>query len=264
MGDMSTLLSGGLPCPKSDFPSYGACGIGCAMKLSPAQLAATLDATNLRLDARDAEIRQLCEQSEAQGCACVMIYPTSVPLAASVLKGGKTKIGTVIGFPSGRFGTAAKAAEIETVAKAGAHEVDIVMNYSDLREGHGAAVLGELKELTKRAHGLGQLVKVITENCFLNESQMLEALAICENAGVDFIKTSTGFGSHGAKVEHIALWAKHRKSKIRIKAAGGIKTLKDALALLEAGAERLGTSSAGALLAELQGDKTLSGATGSY
>lgn len=224
------------------------------MKLSPAQLAASIDATNLRLDASASEIRKLCEESLKQGCACVMIYPASVPLAAMVLAGTTLRIGTVIGFPSGRFTTQAKAAEIDAMAKAGAHEVDIVMNYAALRDGEENVVARELKELTARAHGHGQLVKVITENCYLSEEQILRSLRLCEQAEVDFIKTSTGFGSAGAKVEHIALWAKHRQGKIRIKAAGGIKSLKDAVALLEAGAERLGTSSASSLLAELKGE----------
>jgi len=223
------------------------------MKLTPAQFASTLDATNLRLDATDTDIEKICREVVANNCACVMIYPTSVPLAARMFKGTGARIGTVIGFPSGRFTTRAKAAEISAMAAAGAHEVDIVMNYAALREGRVAEVAAEVAELTKLAHANGQLIKVITENCFLNETQMLQALAICEDAGADFIKTSTGFGTHGAKVEHIKLWAKHRRGPIKLKAAGGIKTLADALALIEAGAARLGASSAGALLAEFKG-----------
>lgn len=231
------------------------------MTLTPAQLAASLDATNLRLDATAAEIQALCAEAATQAYACVMIYPTSAPLAARVLAGTGVHIGTVIGFPSGRFTTAAKAAEIDAMAAAGAHEVDLVMNYAALREGETAAVAAELLALTRRGHSHGQLVKVITENCYLTEAQQLTALELCETAGVDFIKTSTGFGSGGAKVEHIALWARHRRTAIKIKAAGGIKTLRDALALLQAGAERLGTSNAAALLAELQ-NKTVTGGAG--
>jgi deoxyribose-phosphate aldolase len=232
------------------------------MTLSPAQLAAYLDSTNLRLDATEADIRHLCDEAVSLGCACVMIYPASVPLASDILKGTGMKIGTVIGFPSGRFSTAGKAAEIDAMAKAGAHEVDIVMNYAALREGHEAEVAAELTLLSKNAHAHGQLVKVITENCYLNEAQMLSALRLCEAAGVDFIKTSTGFGSSGAKIAHIALWSSQRKGKIRIKAAGGIKSLQDALSLIAAGAERLGTSSSGAIIAELKGAKSAAASTG--
>ena len=237
------------------------------MKLTPAQFAATLDATNLRLDASDADIEKICREVVDNGCACVMIYPASVPFAARLLRGTGARIGTVIGFPSGRFSTGAKAAEISAAADAGAHEVDIVMNYAALREGRVGEVADEVAELTRLAHGFGQVIKVITENCFLSEAQMLRALAICEDAGADFIKTSTGFGTHGARVEDIKLWAAHRRGangkQIQLKAAGGIKTLADALALIEAGASRLGASSAGALLAEFKGGAAVK-ATGGY
>jgi deoxyribose-phosphate aldolase len=186
-----------------------------------------------------------------------------VAFAVRVLAGAGIRIGAVIGFPSGRFTTAAKAAEIDAVARLGAHEVDLVMNYAALRAGRETDVAAELRELTRRAHGHGQLVKVITENCYLTESQMLAALRLCEEAGADFIKTSTGFGSAGAKVEQIALWAKNRRGPIKLKAAGGIKTLADARALLDAGAERLGASNAAALLAELRGE-TPAHADGAY
>lgn len=222
------------------------------MKLSPAQLAASIDATNLRLDATAADIRALCSEAMQQAYACVMIYPSSIPLAAQTLAGSGIRIGTVIGFPSGRFSTSAKAAEIAAAATAGAHEVDIVMDYAALRDGAEFAVASELQTLTRQAHDRGLLVKIITENCYLDEAQILTALRLCEATGADFIKTSTGFGCAGARPEHVALWAKHRNGSIKIKAAGGIKTLSDAQTLLEAGAERLGTSNALALLAELR------------
>lgn len=234
------------------------------MTLTPGQFAAALDSTNLRLDATEADIEALCLEARTHHFACVMIYPASVPLATRLLAGSAARIGTVIGFPSGRFTTAAKAAEIEAMAAYGAHEVDIVMNYAALRAGRATDVAVELTELTRRAHGHGQLVKVITENCYLDEAQILAALRLCEDAGVDFIKTSTGFGSAGAKLDHIKLWAENRRGLIKIKAAGGIKTLPDALALLTAGAERLGTSSAGALLAEYRGEQSAPPAAGAY
>ncbi|HOF10371.1 MAG TPA: deoxyribose-phosphate aldolase [Opitutaceae bacterium] len=222
------------------------------MTLTPAALAATLDATNLRLDATADDIRTLCLEALQQAYACVMIYPTSVALAARVLSGSDVRIGTVVGFPSGRMSTQAKAAEIACAAKSGAHEVDIVMHYAALRDGTPSDAATELHTLTRQAHDLGLLVKVITENCYLAEDQILAALQMCEEAGADFIKTSTGFGSAGANATHIALWAKHRTGRIKIKAAGGIRTLKDAEALLAAGADRIGTSNARGLLSELQ------------
>jgi deoxyribose-phosphate aldolase len=221
--------------------------------MTPATLAAALDSTNLRLDARAADITALCHEAARYRFACVMLYPASVPLAAATLAGTGAKIGTVIGFPSGRFSTAAKAAEIDAMAAAGAHEVDLVMNYAALCEGDLKLVDAELRSLAHRAHNHGQLVKVIVETCYLDAAQRLTALRLCEDAGVEFIKTSTGFGSAGAQVEHIAAWAAARRGQIRLKASGGIKTLADARALLDAGATRLGTSNAAAILAEFTG-----------
>ncbi|HSI08393.1 MAG: deoxyribose-phosphate aldolase [Rariglobus sp.] len=223
------------------------------MPLTSAQLAASLDSTNLRLDASEADIEQLAREAAQHRFACVMIYPASVPFAARVLTGTGTRIGTVIGFPSGRFATDAKAAEITAAHRAGAHEVDIVMNYAALRAGHLAEVTAEVTRLTEIAHDQGQLIKVIVETCFLTDAEKLTALAICETAGADFIKTSTGFGTTGAKVADIAAWAASRKTRIALKASGGIKTLADATALLNAGATRLGTSNAAAILAEFNG-----------
>ncbi|MBC8009405.1 MAG: deoxyribose-phosphate aldolase [Burkholderiales bacterium] len=223
------------------------------MNLTPAQLAAALDSTNLRLDASAADIVALCREAAAHRFACVMIYPGSVALAAKELAGTGLKIGTVIGFPSGRFSTAAKAAEIDAMHAAGAHEVDIVMNYAALRDGDIQLVDTELRSLTQRAHANGQLVKIIVETCYLDDTQRLASLRLCEDAGVEFIKTSTGFGSAGAQAEHLAVWAAARRGPIQIKASGGIKTLADARKMMAAGATRLGTSSAAAIVAELTG-----------
>ena len=221
--------------------------------MTAAELAASLDSTNLRLDATEADIAALCAEAAANRFACVMLYPASVAFAARQLAGTGTRIGTVVGFPSGRFSTAAKRAEIEAARAASANEVDIVMNYPALREGHAAEAGDEIAALTACAHKLGLLVKIIAETCYLDAAQRQTALRLCEAAGADFIKTSTGFGSAGAKPEHLREWAAARTSRIALKASGGIKTLANARALLAAGATRLGTSSAGAILAEFRG-----------
>ena len=221
--------------------------------MTPAELAATLDSTNLRLDATEADIAALCAEAAAHRFACVMLYPANVAFAARQLAGTGTRIGTVVGFPSGRFSTAAKRAEIEAAHAAGAHEVDIVMNYPALREGRPAEAGDEIAALTARAHELGLLAKVIVETCYLDPAQRLAALRLSEAAGADFIKTSTGFGSAGARPEHLREWAAARTGRIALKASGGIKNLADARALLAAGATRIGTSSAAAILAEFRG-----------
>jgi deoxyribose-phosphate aldolase len=221
--------------------------------MKPGPLASCLDSTNLRLDATDADLRSLCADARQHGFAAVMLYPSGVFRAAEALAGSPVHVGTVIGFPHGRASTAAKEAEIRAVASAGAHEVDIVMNYGDLREGRRSAVAAELARLGAVARELRLLTKVIVETCFLDREQKLAALALCEDAGIDFIKTSTGFGAAGATVDDVKLFADHRRGSIRIKAAGGIKTLAQARALIAAGAARLGASNAVALVIEEAG-----------
>jgi deoxyribose-phosphate aldolase len=223
--------------------------------MKPAPLASYLDSTNLRLDATDADLRSLCADARRHNLAAVMLYPSGVALACTVLAGSPVRIGTVIGFPHGRSPVAGKESEIRAMAAAGAHEVDIVMNYGDLREGRRPAVAAELGRLGTVARELRLLTKVIVETCYLDRDQKLAALALCEDAGIDFIKTSTGFGAAGATVDDVKLFADHRRETIRIKAAGGIKTLAQARALIAAGAERLGTSNAVALVLEEAGGR---------
>jgi deoxyribose-phosphate aldolase len=230
--------------------------------MTTAPLAAYLDSTNLKLDATDADLRTLCADARRHQFAAVMLYPGSVALAAEALAGTRVAVGTVIGFPHGRSLSAAKAAGIRAVAAAGAHEVDIVMNYADLRAGRRAAVAAELGALASVARDLRLLTKVIVETCYLDRTQKLAALALCEDAGVDFIKTSTGFGAAGATVDDVKLFADHRRGSIRIKAAGGIKTLAQARALIAAGATRLGTSNAVALVQEEAGGAAVAPAAG--
>ncbi len=231
--------------------------------MTAAELASALDSTNLRLDATEADLAALCAEAATLRFACVMLYPANVPFAARQLAGTGIRIGTVVGFPSGRFATAAKRAEIETARGAGAHEVDIVMNYPALREGRAAEAGEEIASLVSSAHALGLLTKIIVETCYLDPAQRLAALRLCEAAGADFIKTSTGFGSAGAQPEHLREWSVARATRIGLKASGGIKTLAHARTLLAAGATRLGTSGAGSIMAEFAGDSPKN-ASGDY
>ena len=231
--------------------------------MTPEKLASYFDATNLKLDATTDDIGKLCADAQQVGAYSVMLYPGSVKLASDVLVGSGVKVGTVAGFPSGRFSTAAKKAEIMEAAKNGADEVDVVANYAELISGNSIFVESELKLLAETAHDMGVGLKVIVETCYLTESMILDSLKICEAAGADFIKTSTGFGSAGATVEHIALWKKNRQGNIKLKAAGGIRNLKDALSLIEAGADRLGLSAAIPIIEEFKTGNETQG-SGSY
>jgi deoxyribose-phosphate aldolase len=232
--------------------------------MTPADFAATLDATNLKLDASDGEICALCDEAAHARYASVCVYPTSVSMCADILYNTPARVCTVIGFPHGRSSLEAKREEILRAKHNGADEVDIVMNYAALRSGAKGLVTEELVQLCQEARDAQLLTKIIVETCFLNEAQKLAALAACETAGADFIKTSTGFGSAGANVDDVKLFATHRTGPIKIKASGSIRTLSTALALLDAGAERLGVSAAAALLAELKGERIEKSSDDSY
>jgi deoxyribose-phosphate aldolase len=232
--------------------------------MTPEDFAATLDATNLKLDASDGEICALCDEAAHAGYASVCVYPTSVSICSDILYNTPPRVCTVIGFPHGRSSLEAKREEILRAKQHGADEVDIVMNYAALRSGEKSLVTEELVRLCETAREAGLLTKIIVETCYLNQAQKLTALGACETAGADFIKTSTGFGSGGATVDDIKLFAANRSGPIKIKASGGIRTLSDALALLEAGAERLGVSAAGALLDELKGHNVATTSDDSY
>ena len=223
--------------------------------MTPADFAATLDATNLKLDASDGEICALCDEAAHAGYASVCVYPSSVSMCAEILYNTPARVCTVIGFPHGRSSLEAKREEILRAKHHGADEVDIVMNYAVLRAGEKGLATEELVQLCQTARDAQLLTKIIVETCFLDPAQTLAALSACEIAGADFIKTSTGFGSAGACVDDVQLLAAHRSGAIKIKASGGIRSLSSARALLDAGAERLGVSAAAALLAEFNGQR---------
>lgn len=219
--------------------------------MTPDAFAACLDATNLKLDATDSALCALCDEAAENGYASVCVYPASVALCSNILHATPAAVCTVIGFPHGRASLEAKRAELLAAARDGADEVDIVMNYAALRAGEKGLVAEEIRQLCETARENELLTKIILETCYLNDAQKLEALAICEEAKADFIKTSTGFGSGGATIADVRLFATHRTGPIKIKASGGIKTLALALAMIEAGADRLGVSAAKLLLGEL-------------
>jgi deoxyribose-phosphate aldolase len=220
--------------------------------MTPAAFAAYLDATNLKLDATEPEIRTLCLEAIEEAYFSVMLYPAALPLARSILEGSAVKLGTVAGFPSGCSCLASKRAELVDAAILGAHEIDVVAPHFALRAGRHEVVEGELKVLAKVARDANLTLKVIVETCYLDETMKGVALRICEDAGVDFIKTSTGFGSAGAQVADIQRWKSEKRGNLRIKASGGIRNLEAALALIHAGADRLGVSAAGKLMQSLR------------
>lgn len=223
-------------------------------QMNPRSFAAYLDATNLKLDADDADLRTLCAEASEAGCAAVCVYPGSLARCHDFLHQTSSDVNlcAVIGFPHGRTGTGVKRSELLYAAQNGADEVDIVLNHAELRAGRRGNVDEELRGLCQTAREHRLRTKIIVETCYLGEDDKRTALELCETAGADFIKTSTGFGSGGATPDDVRLFAALRTGGIRIKASGGIRTLEAALALIDAGADRLGVSAAGPLLAELR------------
>ena len=197
------------------------------------------DHTLLAQGATWAEIRALCDDGVAYGCASVCIPASYVAQAAEYL-GGKLPVCTVIGFPNGYDTTAAKCFEAEDAVKNGADEIDMVINIGWVKDGLYEQVLDEIKAI--KEHCGGKLLKVIIETCMLTDAEKIELCRVVSESGADYIKTSTGFGGGGATREDVALFKAHVAPHVKIKAAGGIADLNDARDFIALGADRLGTS----------------------
>jgi deoxyribose-phosphate aldolase len=225
-----------------------------------AEVASTIDHTALKPETGEAAIRKLCAEAKAYGFASVCINPTWVPLAAEILAGSGVKVCTVIGFPLGATLTAVKAFETAESIRAGAQEVDMVINIGWLKDGRHAdvqadiAAVVEAAQRTAQEHGLSPVVvKVILETALLTDEEKRKACALVAAADADFVKTSTGFSSGGATVEDVALMREVVGADMGVKAAGGIRTAADALAMLTAGATRLGASAGVQIMQNLAG-----------
>ena len=199
-----------------------------------------VDHTLLSQGATWEEIKTLCDDAVKYGTASVCVAPSFVKRCAEYLCGKDVLVCTVIGFPNGANTPEVKAIETKNAIDNGADEIDMVINIGNLKDGHFDDVLNEIK-LIKSVCG-DKILKVIIETCLLTEEEKIRMCEIVSLSGADFIKTSTGFSTGGATFEDIALFAKHVDKKVKIKAAGGIKTMDDAEKFISLGAERLGTS----------------------
>lgn len=198
-----------------------------------------VDHTLLTQTATWEEIKQICDDGAAYGCASVCIPASYVKQAADYL-GDKLPVCTVIGFPNGYSTTAAKCFEASDAVKNGADEIDMVINIGWAKDQRWDDLLEEIKAV-KAACG-GRILKVIIETCLLTEEEKIKLCEIVSASGADYIKTSTGFAGGGATREDVALFARHVAPHVKIKAAGGISSLQDAEDFLDLGASRLGTS----------------------
>ena len=200
-----------------------------------------IDHTLLKQDATPEQIVNLCVEAKQFDFMSVCVNPAYVPLAAECLKDSDVKVCTVIGFPLGMNLTKTKVEEAILAVKEGAQEVDMVINVGMLKAGHDLYVREEIKEI-KQAVGSKIILKVIIESCLLNDEQIVRACKAAKEAGADFVKTSTGFSTGGATVEAVRLMRKTVGPDMGVKASGGVRTHEDLLAMVEAGANRIGTS----------------------
>jgi deoxyribose-phosphate aldolase len=205
-------------------------------------IAALIDHTLLRPDATASDIRKLCEEARQYSFASVCVNPYWVPLAASALAGSSVKVCTVVGFPLGANSTAIKVAETKEAVQAGAREIDMVLNIGELRGGNNDAVRQDIQAVTEAAHRANAIVKVILETALLDDQQKAVACTLAKNAGAEFVKTSTGFSTHGATASDVALMRKTVGPDMGVKASGGIRTLEDLKNMVAAGATRIGAS----------------------
>jgi len=205
------------------------------------ELAGKIDLTILSPLATEADVKGLAEKAMAYPFATLCLPPCHVALGAGLLKDSTIKVSTVAGFPLGYERTEIKCAGAVRAFEDGAVEIDMVMNQGAFHDAELALVEDDIASLVSAVPGA--LVKVIIETCYLDDRQKASAIEIILKAGAHFVKTSTGFGPAGAEVEDVRLLSKLAGKKIGVKAAGGIKTLEQAMAMIKAGADRLGTSS---------------------
>jgi deoxyribose-phosphate aldolase len=219
-------------------------------------IARTIDHTLLKPEATPAQIEALCAEALRYEFASVCINPLYVPLAARLLQGSSVAICTVIGFPLGANRTTTKQFEARQALADGARELDMVLAIGRLKSGDLEYVEADIRALAEVAHSAGAIVKVILETALLTREEKIAACNLAVAARADFVKTSTGFSTAGATVEDVALMRTTVGPGVGVKAAGGVRSLQDAQAMLAAGATRLGSSSGARIVEEALGAET--------
>ena len=204
-------------------------------------LAGMIDHTLLRPEATPHQIRGLCAEAIEHGFAAVCVGGAWVALASDLLAGTDVAVDAVAGFPLGTASSRSKAFEAADAVRSGATEVDVVINVGALKAGENSLVRDEIAEVVRAGAGAG--VKVILETALLSDPEKVRACELARDAGAAFVKTSTGFGPGGATVEDVALLRRTVGAELGVKAAGGIRTRAQAVTMIRAGANRLGTSS---------------------
>lgn len=211
-----------------------------------AQIAKMIDHTELKSSSGQAKIKNLCDEAKMFGFISVCINPYYVKYAYEQLKDSEVIVCSVIGFPLGMNTTELKAMEAKKAVAQGAQEIDMVINVGAMRDKNYDFVREDIRQVVQASSPAH--VKVILETCYLTDEQIVKACKLCVEAGAHFVKTSTGFGAFGAFADHVKLMRETVGPDIGVKAAGGISTLKDTIRMIEAGADRIGTSAGVAIL----------------
>lgn len=206
------------------------------------EIAQLIDHTALTAEKTEQDILQLCDEAIENRFFSVCINSGFIPLAKQKLQGTKVKICTVVGFPLGANLSSVKAFEAQEAIKAGAQEVDMVINVGLIKSGKWDAVFADIQAVLTACNEQKALLKVILETCLLTQEEIVKACEICRDLNVGFVKTSTGFNKGGATVEDIALMRKTVGEKIGVKASGGVRDTETAVAMIKAGATRIGAS----------------------
>jgi deoxyribose-phosphate aldolase len=244
----------------------GAARIGLVLgeTASARDWASLVDHTLLKPEASEADIERLCGEAAQFHFASVCVNPTWVRASACHLRGTGVVVCTVVGFPLGATLADVKAYETRRAIYDGAREVDMVINVGALKSGDDCAVEYDVRQVVEAAHEHGVLVKVIIEAALLTDEEKVRACLAAKRAGADFVKTSTGFAKGGATVADVALMRRTVGQEMGVKAAGGVKGLDDARAMVEAGATRLGASVGVKIAQEASGVRVAAGGNGGY
>ena len=238
------------------------------MLQTESEIARLIDHTLLKPEASREDIQRLCEEAVDYSFASVCVNPWNVSQAAELVRGTEVRVCAVVGFPLGATLSIVKAFEAGEALKAGAHEIDMVINLGALKSGQEALVEADVRGVSDACHRAGALCKVILETALLTREEKIRGTLLAKKAGADFVKTSTGFGPSGATAEDVRLIRETVGSGTGIKAAGGVRTLEEVRKMVDAGATRIGTSSGVKIIEEFRGAKPAaaesSGAGGKY
>jgi deoxyribose-phosphate aldolase len=241
---------------------------GIIVHQTESEIARLIDHTLLKPEASREDIQRLCEEAVDYGFASVCVNPWNVSQAAELVRRSEVRVCAVVGFPLGATLSIVKAFEAGEALKAGAQEIDMVINLGALKSGQEALAEADVRGVVDACHRAGALCKVILETALLTREEKIRGALLAKKAGADFIKTSTGFGPSGATAEDVRLIREAVGSGTGIKAAGGVRTLEEVRKMMEAGATRIGTSSGVKIIEELRGAKPASaessGAGGKY